>query len=84
MSSLDKSLTNAYYEIEIDPALQLPVAIKVVLLAATKGETEIDKRTKRIVGGTHVAFHFTYALTDFGQIKKPEIPRDAEKLLAQR
>ena len=82
MSSLDKSLSNAYYEIEIDPALELPVSMKVVLLAATRGETEVDAK-KRIVGGRHVAFHFQYSLSDFGKIEKPAIPREALRLLAR-
>ncbi len=82
MSSFDKSLANAFYEIEIDPASQLPVSIKILLLAATKGETEINKQ-KKIVGGKHVAFHFTYALSDFGKIEKPSVPREAQKLLAK-
>lgn len=82
MSSLDKSLTNACYEIEIDPETQLPVRIKVLLLAAIRGETESDK-TKRIVGGRHVAFHFEYTLSDFGKVEKPQIPFEAMRLLAK-
>ena len=82
LSSLDKSMTNAYYDIEIDPAAQLPVSIKMVLLAATKGETEVNK-ARKIVGGKHVAFHFTYALSDFGKTERPAIPKEAQKLLAK-
>jgi hypothetical protein len=82
LSSLDKSLTSAYYEVEIDPETQLPVAIRMVILAAVKGETEIDK-SKRIVGGKHIAFHFNYKLSEFGKVEKPKIPKDAEKLLSK-
>jgi hypothetical protein len=79
---LDRSLTNAWYEIEIDPATQLPVRLKVVLLAAIRGETEYD-RAKRITGGNHIAFHFEYRLGDFGEVEKPQIPIQAMRLLAK-
>ena len=82
MSSLDKSLTNAYLDIEIDHATQLPVSMKVVLLAATKGETEVDK-AKKIVGGKHVSFHFNYTFSDFNQVEKPNVPKEAQRLLAR-
>jgi hypothetical protein len=79
---LDKSLTNAYYEIEIDPETELPVRLKVVLLAAIRGETESD-RQKKITGGRHIAFHFEYKLGQFGKIEKPDIPFEAMRLLAK-
>ncbi|MBI4607160.1 MAG: hypothetical protein HY721_34790 [Planctomycetes bacterium] len=79
---MDKSLTNALYEIEIDPQTQLPITIKMLLLAATKGETEVNK-AKKIVGGRHVAFHFRYDLSDFGKVEKPKIPQEAQRLLAK-
>jgi len=82
LSSLDKTLTSAYYEVEIDPETRFPISVHMVLLAAVKGETEVDK-SKRIVGGKHVAFHFRYALGEFGKLEKPQIPRDAERLLAK-
>jgi hypothetical protein len=83
LSSLDKSLTNASYEIEIDPETQLPVRLKVLLLAAIRGETECDK-AKRIVGGRHVAFEFEYRLSQFGKVEKPQVPFEAMRLLAKK
>ncbi len=76
-------MTSAYYDIEIDHASQLPVTVKMVLLAATKGETEVDKATKKIVGGKHVAFWFNYKFSDFGKITKPDVPREAQRILAR-
>ncbi len=81
MSSVDKSITNAYYEIDIDPSTQLPVSIKVVILTGAKGATET--KGKKIIGGKHVAFHFVYELSDFGKLKKPVIPPEAQKVLAR-
>lgn len=81
MSRLDRSLTNSYYEIEIDPETQLPVSINTVLIAAIKGESEA--KGKKIVGGRHVAFHFKYTLSDFGKVKPPSVPKEARKLLAR-
>jgi len=82
LSRLDKSLTNASYEIEIDPATRLPVRLKVLLLAAIKGSTETDK-AKRITGGKHLSFHFEYSLGEFGKIEKPKIPPEAQRLLSK-
>ncbi len=81
MSSLDKSITNAWYEIEIEPSTQLPVSIKMTVLAGQKGGTET--KGKKITGGKHVAFHFLYTLSDFGKLKMPAIPPEARGLLAK-
>ena len=81
MSSLDKTLANSYYEIEIDPKTQLPVAINMLVLTGTRGATET--KGKKITGGKHVAFHFQYRLTDFGKVEKLEVPPEAQKLLAK-
>lgn len=81
MSSVDKTITNAYYEIEIDPATKLPVSINMVILTGQRGETET--KDKKITGGKHVAFHFRYDLSSFGKLKRPTIPADAQKLLAR-
>ena len=77
---MDKTLTNAYYEFDIDEKTLLPKRIRMTVLAGSKGTTE--KKGKKIVGGEHVAFHFTYSLKDYGKIKKLEIPREAARLIA--
>ena len=82
MSGLDKTTTNAYYEIEIDPSTQLPRSVKLLVLTGRRGETET--KDKKIVGGKHVAFHFVYELSHFGKLKKPSIPSEAQKVLAKR
>jgi len=82
LSSVDKTLTNAYYEIEIEPKTHLPLNIKVVILTGTRG-TDTQTKGKTIIGGKHVAFHFAYELSDFGKLKKPTIPPEAQKLLAR-
>ena len=68
MSGLDKTITNANYEIDLDQKTGLPKKIRVVLLTGRKGETDVEK--KKIVGGRHVAFHFEYTLSDFGEAEK--------------
>jgi hypothetical protein len=78
---VDKTITNAHYEIEIDPATKLPVRIAMVILTGTRGSTE--SKDKKIVGGKHVAFHFDYRLSDFGKLKRPAIPPEAQRLLAR-
>ncbi len=82
MSSLDKTLTNAYYEIEIHPTTRLPVKIAILLLTGTREGTVM--KDKKIIGGRHVAFHFEYELSNFGKLKTPKIPPEAEKLLAKK
>ena len=82
MSSLDKSVTNAMYEIEIDPETVLPVRIHVTVLTGRRGTTEMEG--KKITGGEHVAFHFEYRLEKFGELDRLEIPSDARRLLARR
>ena len=81
MSSVDKTITNAFYEIEIDHKTQLPKSIQVLILTGTRGSTEAKE--KKITGGKHVAFHFRYDLSQFGKLKKPKLPSDAQKLLAK-
>ena len=78
---MDKTITNASYEIVIDPATQLPTSIQLIVLTGTRGATE--KKGKTILGGRHVAFHFNYELNSFGKLKKPTIPPEAQKLLAK-
>jgi len=78
---VDKTITNAYYEIEIDPVQQLPLSINMVILSGTKGSTE--SKDKKITGGKHVAFHFKYEMSSFGKLKKITIPPDAQKVLAK-
>ena len=82
MSSMDKTLTNTFYEFEIDPESYLPRRIRMLVLAGTKGGTEREGR--RIVGGEHVSMMFDFRLDDFGEIEKPDIPAPALKLLAGR
>ncbi len=79
---MDKTLTNAIYDIEIDEKTYLPTKIRVLVMAGTRDGTEREGR--KIVGGKHVAMHFTYDLKDFGEIEKPEIPKPAAKLIAAR
>jgi len=81
VSGADKTLTNAFYEIEIDPDTNLPVRIKVTALTGRRGTTEA--KGKKIVGGEHAAFHFEYRLSDFGKVEKPEVPHEAAKVLAK-
>jgi len=78
---VDKTITNAYYEIEIDPAKQIPLSINMVILTGTRGETE--SKDKKIIGGRHVAFHFKYEMSSFGKLKKIVIPPEAQKVLAR-
>ena len=68
-------MTNAFYEIEIDPETSLPIRIKVTALTGRKGN--------RIVGGEHAAFHFEYKLSDFGKVEAPKMPRNAQRVLAK-
>lgn len=81
MASVDKTITNAHYEIEIDPVQQLPLSINMVILTGTRGSTE--SKDKKITGGRHVAFHFKYEMSSFGKLKKITIPAEAQKVLAR-
>ena len=83
MSGLDKTTTNARYEIEFDTKTHLPRKIRVTLLTGRKGETEVNKKGQ-IVGGDHVAFHFEYTLEGYGEAEAVDVPRAASKLLAKR
>jgi hypothetical protein len=78
---VDKTITNSWYDIEIDPATQLPVSIRAVILTGSRGGTE--SMGKKITGGEHVAFHFTYKLSEFGKVERPVVPPDAARLLAR-
>ncbi len=78
---VDKTLTNAYYEIDIDPSSQLPVSMKVVILTGTTGGTQ--KKGNTIVGGRHAVFNFYYTISDFGKVAKPDVPPEAMKLLGR-
>lgn len=80
---MDKTITNAYYEIEIEPENKLPVRMHVVILTGTKGG-DTEAKGKKILGGKHVAFHFVYDLSEFGKLSKPAIPPEAAKLLAKK
>ena len=75
-------MTNAYYEIEIDHETQLPTSIRMTVLTGRRGST--ITKGKKIVGGEHVAFHFNYALSDFGAEKAPSIPPEANRILTKR
>jgi hypothetical protein len=78
---LDKTLTNAYYEIEIDPETVRPVKISLVVLTGKRGDTVT--KGQKIVGGQHVAFHFDYALSGFDEGSPPTIPPEASRLLTK-
>ena len=82
MSSLDKTIANCFYEIEVDPATQLPLTLRMLILTGTRGGTEA--KGKQIVGGKHVAFHFEYRLSDFGKVERIQVPPEAQRVLAQR
>lgn len=78
MSRADKTATNAYYDVQLDPKTQMPTHMRVLLLTGQKGATKI--KNKKIVGGDHVAFHFEYKLSQFGR-KQETIPTDAQAML---
>ena len=73
-------MTNAFYEIEIDPETSLPIRIKVTALTGRKGKTR--RKGSKIIGGEHAAFHFEYTLSEFGKVAAPKMPRSAQKVLA--
>lgn len=79
---MDKRITNASYTVEVDPRTQVPVGIRMTVLAGRKGATELNKTT--IVGGEHVAFHFEYTLSAFDEVDPLRIPPQAQKLLMRR
>lgn len=79
---MDKSATNAYYDIEVDPKTSLPLRIRLTVLTGKRGTTVVKKG--KIIGGDHVAFHFEYSLSDYGKVERPKIPAAAKKLLASR
>jgi hypothetical protein len=81
LSGLDKTITNAYYVIDLDRKSGLPRSIQMVVLTGSKGETEA--KDKKITGGKHVSFRFDYKLSEFGKLKKPAIPTEAQRLLAK-
>ena len=81
MSTVDKTITNAYYEIEIEPVTKVPVTVHVVILTGAKGQTEAKGR--QITGGKHVVFHLTYEMSSFGKLPKPKIPPAAQRVLAK-
>ena len=74
-------MTNAFYEIEIDPETSLPIRIKVTALTGRKGKTR--RKGRRSGGGQHAAFHFEYKLSEFGKVAAPKMPRSAQKVLAK-
>jgi len=80
---VDKTLTNAYYEIEIDHTRGLPVHLRIVILTGTKG-TNTEANGMKITGGKHVAFHYDYDLSDFEKLQPPKIPAEAWKQLVSR
>ena len=80
MSRADKTATNAYYDVDIDPETVLPVKIRVLLLTGQKGRT--ITKNNRIVDGDHVAFYFNYDLADFNKTKV-DMPISARKALAK-
>ena len=81
MSGLDKTITNAYYHIQVNPKTNLPTSIHVVILTGTRDGTE--SKGGKITGGKHVAFRFDYQLSEYGKLKKPVIPPEAQRLLAK-
>lgn len=48
------------------------------------GRQSIDKATKKIVGGKHVAFHFDFSFSDYHKLEPPQVPKEAQKLIASR
>jgi hypothetical protein len=79
---MDKRMTNASYVIEIDPETQLPLSIRMTVLAGRRGAT--IWRKNKIVGGEHVVFNFDYKLSDFNEVEPLEIPAGARRMLASR
>ena len=75
LSRVDKQITNAFYEIELNDDRTLPVRIHVTVLTGRKGAT-LSKGAK-ITGGEHVAFHFEYTLSKFDELESPEVPPEA-------
>ena len=77
MSRVDKTRTQAFYEIDVDLATNLPKSIKMVILTGVRGADE----DKPIANQEHVAFHFDYRMKDFGKVAAFEVPPAARKLL---
>jgi hypothetical protein len=82
LSKVDKTITNAYYVIDIDRKSQRPVSVQFVVMTGEKGGTEA--KGKKITGGRHVVFMFEYKLGDYDQLKAPTLPPEAAKLLARQ
>jgi len=74
-------MTNAFYEIEIDPETSLPIRIKVTALTGRKGKTR--RKGNKIIGGEHAAFHFEYKLSEFGKVKAQAIIRHSPMVPAK-
>ena len=79
MSRVDKTITNAFYEITFDTKTNLPKNIRLTVLTGRRGATE--KEGQKIKGGEHVAFHFEYSFSDYNKILPPQIPVEAQRLL---
>ena len=69
---MDRSATECYYEIDIDLETQLPKSIKKTVLTGVRSG-ESGKKNRPKIGSKreeHVAFHFTYKLTSFGEVDR--------------
>ena len=82
MSRADKSVTRCSFEIDIDPATQLPRSIQMTVLSGVRGATsEEAKGDKSFAEGIeHVAFHFSYDINT-NETVKFKVPRAAAKLM---
>ncbi len=74
---MEKSVTRSFYEITFDKENFRPTSLKMVVLAAVKGE-KIDPKLEK---GEHVAFTFDYSFSSYGEIAKLDVPADARKIL---
>lgn len=74
---MDKTRSQAIFEIDVDLATNLPKSIKMIVLTGVRGGDD----DKAIGNQEHVAFHFDYNLKDYGKVAAFEVPKQAQKLL---
>ncbi|MCI0651768.1 MAG: hypothetical protein L0Z55_07780 [Planctomycetes bacterium] len=79
MARVDKTSTNAYYEIDLDTKSNLPTSIKFVVLTGVKSTK--DENGKKSESEEHVAFKFNYNLGLWDSVEKFSVPPAAKKVL---
>jgi len=77
---VDKSVTRAFYDIELDARSREIKGFSLTVLTAVRDTKELPA-AKRLGNVDHIAYYFNYEISDYGKVDRFDVPKEVASIM---